>query len=109
MKITNLDTTAKIINHLAGKSPTIESIVEKVENKTILFTPDKIVFVEAKYDSNKDKIKAGDKISIEVETGEITILERSKTAKAEDTKPTQTAAKEGTTRSAGKNFFKEMQ
>ena len=73
MKITNLEQTGKIIKHLSKKGVVAANVV-KVEGKAVQFSPDGIVTVEVQIDSNKNRIKAGDKVSVAVENGEITLL-----------------------------------
>lgn len=104
MKITNLEQTGKIIKHLSKKGVVAANVV-KVEGKAVQFSPDGIVTVEVQIDSNKNRIKAGDKVSVAVENGEITLLERApkeKTLveKAKDvvTKATAAVVKEPSTR-----------
>ena len=75
MKITNLEQTAKIIKHLSKKG-VVQANVVKVEGKAVQFSPDGIVTVEVQIDSNKNRIKAGDKVSVAVESGEIELVER---------------------------------
>ncbi len=82
MQITNLEQTGKHLKHLAGRKPVIEAVVGKVEGKALQFTPDNIVHVEVQFDSNKNRIKAGDKVSITLETGEIALVERAPKEKA---------------------------
>ena len=105
MKITNLEQTAKIIKHLSKKGVVAANVV-KVEGKAVQFSPDGIVTVEVQVDSNKNRIKVGDKVSVAVENGEITLVERAakeKTLvdKAKDvvTKVASTVVKEPATRS----------
>lgn len=82
MQITNLEKTGKIIKHLSKKG-TVQADIIKVEGKAVQFSPDGIVTVEVQIDSNKNRIKAGDKVSITVENGTIELVERAPKVKEE--------------------------
>lgn len=82
MQITNLEKTGKIIKHLSKKG-TVQADIIKVEGKAVQFSPDGIVTVEVQIDSNKNRIKAGDKVSITVENGTIELVERASKVKEE--------------------------
>jgi hypothetical protein len=74
MKIKALESIQGILKHLAKEKPSFEAYVANASKKGLVFQVDKTIQMTVEVEDYDKTIKIGSTISIDVETGEVTLV-----------------------------------